>query len=1021
MKKIGLLLLLSVSMLFAIEPYFMSDPAISPDGKTVCFVYNADLWVVPFDGGEAKRLTVSDGTEWSPMFSPNGKTIAFNTNRDGWTALYQIPAEGGIATAITKDDFSIVDWFPNSKNILATSSEPGFSNKFFKVSIGGNYEEITKFGGYYASISPNTKKIIFAHRGKPYREAYKGSTNGELWEYDISEKSYNRLTKTEFTERYPVYSHQNNCVYFGASDGEIFQLYKAENGDFENRQQLTKFKIWSLRDISIARENDKMVFEKFDEIWKYNPETSKAEKLEVVINQDFAEKPIVKENVLNNCDNFVISPNGKLVVFSYKFDLFAVPEKGGDVLQITHSQNGINDIQIMDDNHTIFFTSFVEGEPKLFKTNITKFDEIELVEWSKNKYIEELYADKNKLVINYSDDEKRNNVAIADSIAENIKTIIDDQYVWNQLKISNDGKYAIYSEIRPTLWSRHLYLYDFESGEKHLLLNYDGWLGNLHFGKDNESIFFSKSNKICRLDIWPKQDFCTEEDNWEEILKPIEVDKKGEKSKKEEKPTKKEKLKFDLDEVQQRIKIVVSNRGWNSILYIVDDETFYYLNHFEGNNSLHKISYFGEDDKEIAKFDKSVSNIEFNEANDCIYFVQNGKVKKFNLKDKKTEIIESEFKYEYDKFKLNEAIFKRVWTEFGRGFYDPKMHGRDWQKIRKRFLKFTKHAHSMSVLGTIVDEMIGEVDASHTGFYPRAEDRIQVYAQAHGGFVLDLQNYPKEGVIIQKIFRKSKLNKPHNIKPGDILLEIDGVKIGKNTDINTLFRNKVGDKIKLKIQSGKEEKNIVIKGLSWNQNNSLHYDNWVEERRQMVAEISNGKVGYLHIRRMNETSYQKFLQDLFAENYEKESLIIDVRNNSGGNLTDRLIEVLTKKTYATTTKRYFDDFKRESPASIWQKPIVLLINENSFSDAEIFPAVFKHKKLGTIIGMPTSGSVIGTSPYEFMDGSSMRMPSNGWFTADGINMEGNGMQPDIYVEPTPEQIIADDDVQLKKAIEELLK
>ena len=391
------------------------------------------------------------------------------------------------------------------------------------------------------------------------------------------------------------------------------------------------------------------------------------------------------------------------------------------------------------------------------------------------------------------------------------------------------------------------------------------------------------------------------------------------------------------------------------------------------------------------------------------------------MKSKKTEIIKNEFKYEYDKLKLNETVFERVWTEFGRGFYDPEMHGRDWRKIRQRFSQFTKYAHSMNVLETIVDEMIGEVDASHTGFYPRVEEQTQTYAQAHGGFTLDFQSYPKKGVVIQKIFRKSKLNKPYNIKAGDILLEVDGIKIGKNTDISTLFRNKVGDKIKLKIQSGKEEKNIVIKGLNWSQNNSLHYDNWVEERRQMVAEISNGKVGYLHIRGMNETSYQKFLQDLFAENYEKESLIIDVRNNGGGHLTDKLIEVLTKEVYATTTKRYFDDFKRESPANTWQKPIVLLINENSFSDAEIFPAIFKHKKLGTIIGMPTSGSVIGTSPYEFMDGSSMRMPSNGWFTADGVNMEGNGMQPDIYVEPTPEQIIADDDVQLKKAIEELLK
>ena len=1006
----------------AVEPHFMNDPAISPDGKVVCFVYNSDLWTVPFEGGEAKRLTVSEGAEWSPMFSPNGKYIAFNTNRDGWTALYQIPAEGGFASEITKDDLSIVDWFPDGKYILATGDEPGFGDKFFKVSIDGGYEEITKFGGYYTTISPDGKKIIFAYRGKPYREAYKGSTNGELWEYEISSKNYNRLTKTELTERYPVYSHQNNCVYFGASDGNVFQLYKAENHDFKNRKQLTNFKIWSLRDISIARKNDRMVFEKFDEIWKYNPKTAKAEKLQIEIKQDLAEEPIVKENVINKGNLFKVSPNGKLVVFSYKFDLFAVPEKGDDVIQITHSQNGINDIEIMDDNQTIFFTSFVEGEPKLFKTNITKIEDIKLVKWSENKYIEEIYREKNMLIINFSDDEKRSNIAVADSICENIKTIIEDSYVRNEIRISDDEKYILYLEHRPKLWSHHLYLYDFETEEKYLLLNYDGWLGNLAFGKDGESIFFTKNSKICRLDLLPKRDFYTDEDNWKEILNPKKPEKIDD-EKDEEKSKKKvvENLKFDLEDIHQRVKTIVSERGWNKVVHIIDDSTFYYLNYFEDEVNLRKVSYFGENDEKIETFGEDAEGFKFNNANNCFYFSENDTIKKFSLGSKKSEIVKNDFKYEYDKFKLNETIFQRVWTEFGRGFYDPEMHGQNWNEIRKRFSKYTKYAYSAVTLESIVDEMIGEVNSSHTGFYPRNEDKIKTYSQAHCGFILDFQNFPKKGVKIQKVFRKSKLNKPHNVKAGDILLEIDGKKVGEGTEITSLLRDKVGEKIELKIKSENEEKVIVIKGLSSWENYSLYYDNWVEERRQKVEKLSDGKIGYIHIRRMNNTSYKKFIQDLFAENYEKEALIIDVRNNGGGGITDMLIEVLTKKTYAKTTKRYFDNFEMESPANVWQKPTILLVNENSFSDAEIFPTIFKQENLGKVIGMPTGGSVIGTYSYEFMDGTSMRMPANGWFRADGVNMEGNGFQPDILVEPTPEQIIADNDVQLKKAVEELLK
>jgi tricorn protease len=172
---------------------------------------------------------------------------------------------------------------------------------------------------------------------------------------------------------------------------------------------------------------------------------------------------------------------------------------------------------------------------------------------------------------------------------------------------------------------------------------------------------------------------------------------------------------------------------------------------------------------------------------------------------------------------------------------------------------------------------------------------------------------------------------------------------------------------------------------------------------------------------MNWPSYKKFEQDLFAKNYGKEALIIDVRNNGGGNIHDYLIETLTRQTYALNSHRNYDGSLYAGPANSWEKPMVLLINQDSFSDAEIFPNLFSELQLGKVIGMPTSGSVIGTNHYRFRDGSSMRMPGHGWFTKDGTNMEGSGAQPDIFVDPTPHQIIEDDDVQLKRAVQELLE
>ena len=211
-----------------------------------------------------------------------------------------------------------------------------------------------------------------------------------------------------------------------------------------------------------------------------------------------------------------------------------------------------------------------------------------------------------------------------------------------------------------------------------------------------------------------------------------------------------------------------------------------------------------------------------------------------------------------------------------------------------------------------------------------------------------------------------------------------------------------------------------IRGLSYSDHYNLYYEDWVEERREIVNDISDNRLGYIHIRRMNQTSLQQFITDLFAENYDKDAIIIDVRFNGGGNISRQLLDILTREQRAFTTRRGYPDKKFKSPGQIWEKPLILLINENSFSDAEIFPILFRQLNLGKVIGMPTGGGVIGTTPYQLMDGSSMRLPRTGWFTIDGVNMEGTGAMPDILVDHTPEQIILDVDIQLQTAIRILL-
>ena len=466
---------------------------------------------------------------------------------------------------------------------------------------------------------------------------------------------------------------------------------------------------------------------------------------------------------------------------------------------------------------------------------------------------------------------------------------------------------------------------------------------------------------------------------------------------------------------------MVSKPGKNKICYVLNDSIFYYLNTFNKKTELRKTDYFGKEDKLIKSFSVGISNITYNKTNKRFYYTANNAVRKFNPNKKKSETIKYSFRYQYDKLKLNEDVFEQVWNKYGREFYDPEMHGVDWRESFHRFSEYTKYAVNTDILDKILEEMMGEVNASHTRFTPRKESDFKRLYQAYGGFELDFDNRPVVGIRFDKIYRLSKLNDPYNIRSGDILLSVDGKKITENTAIAPLFTDKAGEKIKLEIAIRDSIQTIMIKGLKYFQHKNIYYDDWVYRREQIVSELSNGRIGYVHIRYMNDRSYDKFMHDFYADNYRKDALIIDVRNNGGGNTHDKILEVLTKRSYARVSRRYFDLKKHKVPHEAWERPLALLINENSFSDAEIFPAIFQQFNLGKVVGMPTAGAVIGTNPFTLFDGSKMRLPQNGWYLPDGTNLEGAGAVPDILVEPTPEQIIADDDVQLKRVVKELLK
>ena len=1037
---IVLMFLSMFNIAFSFEPHFMKDPAISPDGEMICFSYKSDLWLVSFFGGEAKRITSSPGIDENPVFSNDGNYIAYNSDKNGYNGIYTIPALGGISEEISRDGYSVVEWFEDDISLLVTNYKYRTRVGYYKLNT--EHKEVIDLnisGSLFSSLSSDNKKIVFNWLGYGSREAYKGSWNGELWEYTFSDDSYKKLTNTNLTERYPVYSHfdkkskDEDNIFFAGSDGKVFQLFKAKNYDFKNIKQLTNFKNWSVRDISIAKSSNRLVFEKFDELWSCNPEGDKVQKISIDILEDFsqsAEKFSKGEN--KNVERFAISDNGKLITFVYKFDLFAVPTKGGNVIQITKDQPGILDLVIANDNQTIIFSAMDEkGNSLLYKTNVKDLTKIENLNWSEGKYIEEL--DKNRagiVTIAYSIGEERNRIAILDSTNTLIHEIIKKDNVQSNFETDADLEYGFYSTVSPDRWTSHLKMYDFENDKSINIYNNNGDLGSFKISDDRKTLLFNYSgDDIARFDLVEKEDFYLDKDLWENILKDYssERDKKKDDNKEKNKSdSKKEKVNITLtkDNAETRYSKIITREGRNKIIDFVTDSTFYYVNYNDDKITLRKSDIFGNIDKSIyeTKSD-NFGNLRFNKKTGVLFLLKSNKISKFNIKSKKFESIKFDFNYIYNKDILYDKTFSQIWTDFGRAFYDENMHGNDWEEMYDRYFSYMTYCNTGEEFQTIINEMIGEINSSHSEFSAYREKRnINKYERSGLGFELDFKNRPDNGIFFEKIYRKSKLNKVFNIKKGDKLLKVNNKEIDKSTDIEPLFYNLVNKKTILEIETKDSVKTILIKGISRKAHYNLFYDDWITDRKEKVDKLSKNRVGYLHIRSMNGSSYNKFYQDLFANNFDKEALIIDIRRNGGGNTHDRLIEVLTKKQYGMNTNRFFGSKKMKTPGNIWDKPIILVMNEYSMSDAEIFPMLFKEYKLGKIVGVETSGYVIGTwSGIEMLDGSRIRKPFVGWYKKDGTNLEGNGIKPDIEVKQSFNQLLNDEDVQLQRAVEEMLK
>ena len=489
-----------------------------------------------------------------------------------------------------------------------------------------------------------------------------------------------------------------------------------------------------------------------------------------------------------------------------------------------------------------------------------------------------------------------------------------------------------------------------------------------------------------------------------------------------EKPEAKEiePLKFDLENCRDRIeRLTVTPSFLGDILLDKDGENIYYNVAFEkGMDLWHRDLMTGNTELLI----KNVGNGEmmFDKSYKEIYLAADGGIKKVTPQSKAVKNIEFEAQFNYQPYKERAYMFDHVWRQVKDKFYDKNIHGVDWEGYRKTYERFLPYINNNHDFQEMLSEMLGELNASHTGArYTGTRASLQT---ASLGLFFD-EDYTGDGLKIAEVIKGSEIAcKQTDVKSGCIIEKIDGTEIKAGMDYFPLLDGKIGKPVRLTIRpkSGRSF-DVTTKGMSMNAVDDLLYKRWVDRNRQLVDSLSGGRLAYVHVRAMNSESFRTVYRELLSDkNRNREAVIVDDRHNGGGWLHDDLCTLLSGKEYQNFMPR--GNYIGRDPFNKWTKPSCVLICEDDYSNGHGFPMVYKTLGIGKLIGTPVAGTMTAVWWETMIDNTMIfGIPQVGCMTLDGKYAENTQLNPDITVYNTPEDFLNGNDRQLKAAIEEMMK
>ena len=1048
------------------NPLWMRHPAISPNGKTIAFSYQGDIFTVPSSGGTAKQITSNAAFDSYPVWSPDGNHIAFASNREGSIDVWVMDANGGIPKRVTtnsgseyplrwKDNSTIMfkaSIMPTAKSIIFAGSYP----QVYTVGMDGGrpklFSDITMDA---LDINASGDVLYIDRKGyeDEWRKHHRSPITRDVWLK--SGDSFRKLTTFDGEDRDPVWSADGKSFYYLSEQSGTLNIYHRTLDGKET--QITNHEKNPVRFLSAASDGT-LCYGYDGEIYTVR-NGGQPQKTAIRIAADTEGKELIRQIRNSGAYNIKLSPNGKEIGFVMHGDVYVTSIEYRTTKQITNTPEQERYIDFSPDGRTIIYDSERNGVWQIYATTMKNKDEKQFA--YATELVEErlTQSDQTSFQPKYSPDgkqiafwENRGTLRVMDAKGKNVKTAMDGKFVYSysdgdiDFTWSPDSKWLLSSYIGVGGWNNSdIALVNASgNGEIHNLTESGYNESNAKWVLDGKAMLFCSDRAGYRshgswgaeydaylmffdLEAYERYRMNKEEralakENMTEKEKKKE-EKKEEKEKKEmEKPEAKEMepLKFDLENCRDRIvRLTVTPSFLGDILLDKDGENIYYNVAFEkGMDLWHRDLMTGNTELLI----KNVGNGEmmFDKSYKEIYLAADGGIKKVTPQSKAVKNIEFEAQFNYQPYKERAYMFDHVWRQVKDKFYDKNIHGVDWEGYRKTYERFLPYINNNHDFQEMLSEMLGELNASHTGArYSGSWASLQT---ASLGLFFD-EDYTGDGLKIAEVIKGSEIAcKQTDVKSGCIIEKIDGTEIKAGMDYFPLLDGKIGKPVRLTIRpkSGRSF-DVTTKGMSMNAVDDLLYKRWVDRNRQLVDSLSGGRLAYVHVRAMNSESFRTVYRELLSDkNRNREAVIVDDRHNGGGWLHDDLCTLLNGKEYQNFMPR--GNYIGRDPFNKWTKPSCVLICEDDYSNGHGFPMVYKTLGIGKLIGTPVAGTMTAVWWETMIDNTMVfGIPQVGCMTLDGKYAENTQLNPDITVYNTPEDFLNGNDRQLKAAIEEMMK